>query len=190
VTQLPPQTVLSIGLFGGSFNPAHAGHMHVAKCGLNQLGLDRIWWMVSPQNPLKSKQPPYAQRVQSVIALNLPYAMRVSHMERDFGTTYTVDMLKRARETWPQTRFVFLMGADNFAQLPRWKHWQQIMRTVPVAVSIAILRRSGVDISDPADQSPVVDTPATGPSPRRHLSQSAAITVNIPLTFPSYRQGS
>lgn len=125
---------LSIGLFGGSFNPAHAGHMHVAKCGLTRLRLDRIWWMVSPQNPLKDKQPSYASRVATVDALGLPFQMRVSHMERDFGTQYTIDTLRRARQRWPQTNFVFLMGADNFAQLPLWKDWQDIMQTLPIAV--------------------------------------------------------
>jgi len=133
---------LSIGLFGGSFNPAHAGHMHVAKCGLNRLRLDRIWWMVSPQNPLKDKQPSYDSRVATVDALGLPFQMRISHMERDFGTQYTIDTLKQARRRWPQTNFVFLMGADNFAQLPLWKDWQGIMKTLPVAV-IARPSKSG-----------------------------------------------
>ena len=124
----------SIGLFGGSFNPAHRGHMHVAECGLNQLDLDEIWWMVSPQNPLKRKQPPYIERVQSVIDLGLPPRMRISHMEQDFGTQYTVDTLKRARIRWPQYHFVFLMGADNLRQIPKWKGWRKIFEMVPIAV--------------------------------------------------------
>ena len=125
---------LSIGLFGGSFNPAHAGHMHVALIGLNVLRLDRIWWMVSPQNPLKPQQPSYQSRVQTVEALDLPPRMEVSHMEREFGTQYTIDTLKRARQTWPNAKFVFLMGADNFRQLPKWKNWKQIMDLVPIAI--------------------------------------------------------
>lgn len=125
---------LSIGLFGGSFNPAHAGHMHVALCGLNRLRLDRVWWMVSPQNPLKPTQPSYDARVATVEALHLPRRMEISHMEQNFGTQYTIDTLRAAQRRWPQTRFVFLMGADNFGQLPQWKDWQQIMERVPVAV--------------------------------------------------------
>jgi len=125
---------LSIGLFAGSFNPAHAGHMHVARCGLNRLRLDHIWWMVSPQNPLKPAQPSYESRVASVKALDLPYRMNVSHIERDFGTQYTIDMLDRAKKRWPHTRFVFLMGADNFNQLPKWQDWQKIIKTIPIAV--------------------------------------------------------
>jgi len=125
---------LSIGLFGGSFNPAHAGHLHVAECGLRELALDRVWWMVSPQNPLKLKQPNYDSRVATVNALGLKPRMEISHMERDFGTNYTIDMIRKAQVRFPRTRFVFLMGADNFAQLPKWKDWQEIAASVPIAV--------------------------------------------------------
>jgi len=125
---------LSIGLFGGSFNPAHEGHMHVALIGLNTLRLDRIWWMVSPQNPLKSEQPSYESRVKTVKALDLPPRMEISHLERDFGTQYTIDTLRRAKEAWPGAKFVFLMGADNFRQLPKWKNWKEIMSMVPLAI--------------------------------------------------------
>lgn len=124
----------SIGLFGGSFNPAHAGHMHVAKCGLKDVGLDRIWWMVSPQNPLKPKQPSYDSRVKTVQKLGLPARMEISHAERDYGTQYTIDLIRRLQTRYPTTRFVFLMGADNFAQLPKWKDWQEIVARVPIAV--------------------------------------------------------
>lgn len=125
---------LSIGLFGGSFNPAHAGHLHVAATGLKALDLDRVWWMVSPQNPLKPQQPSYESRAATVTALGLPRRMEISTLEHDFGTQYTVDTLRRARKTYPNTKFVFLMGADNFLQLPRWKNWQEIMSLVPVAI--------------------------------------------------------
>ena len=135
---------LSIGLLAGSFNPAHSGHMHVAQCGLTRLGLDQIWWIVSPQNPLKPAQPAYEKRVETVRRLSLPYAMRVSHIERDFKTHYTIDTLKQARKRWPQTRFVFLMGADNFLQLPKWRNWQEIVNTVP----IAIISRPGKNMRD------------------------------------------
>ena len=125
---------LSIGLFGGSFNPAHAGHLHVAECGLRELALDRIWWMVSPQNPLKPKQPSYDSRIATINALGLKPRMEISHIERDFGTNYTIDMIRKAQVRFPRTRFVFLMGADNFAQLPQWKAWQEIAARVPIAV--------------------------------------------------------
>jgi len=125
---------LSIGLFGGSFNPAHEGHLHVAECGLRELALDRVWWMVSPQNPLKPKQPSYESRVKTVEALNLKPCMEISHIEQEFGTNYTIDMICKAKRRFPRTRFVFLMGADNFAQFPKWKNWQDIVSRVPIAV--------------------------------------------------------
>lgn len=125
---------LSIGLFGGSFNPAHAGHMHVAMTGLNALSLDRIWWMVSPQNPLKPEQPGYESRSETVRALGLPPRMEISTLEHRFGTQYTVDTLRAAKRAYPEARFVFLMGADNFLQLPEWKDWQEIMSLIPIAV--------------------------------------------------------
>ena len=125
---------LSIGLFGGSFNPAHEGHLHVAQCGLRELALDRVWWMVSPQNPLKPKQPSYESRVKTVETLKLNPRMEISHMEREFGTNYTIDMIRKAQMRFPRTRFIFLMGADNFAQFPKWKNWQEIAARVPIAV--------------------------------------------------------
>lgn len=118
--------------------------MHVAECGLQRLGLDRIWWMVSPQNPLKPTQPSYESRVQSVLDLKLPSRMQISHMERDFGTNYTVETLRRARKRWPRHCFVFLMGADNLRQLPRWKGWREIMEGIPIAV----IARPGQKCSD------------------------------------------
>lgn len=134
----------TIGLFGGTFNPAHAGHLHVAECGLQRLGLDQIWWMVSPGNPLKTDQTPYEERVATVEALDLPPRMYISHMEQDFGTRYTVDTLRHAKKRWPHTHFVFLMGADNLRQLPLWKGWREIMETVPIAV----IARPGAKTSD------------------------------------------
>ncbi|WP_418152128.1 nicotinate-nucleotide adenylyltransferase [Litorimonas sp. RW-G-Af-16] len=124
----------SIGLFGGSFNPAHAGHMHVAEAGLRELGLDRIWWLVSPQNPLKPRQPSYASRAKTVRNLPLKPRMQISEAEQDIGSNYTIDLIRGLQQRYPLTRFVFLMGADNFAQLPRWKNWQEIMARVPIAV--------------------------------------------------------
>ena len=95
---------LSIGLFGGSFNPAHEGHLHVAECGLRELALDRIWWMASPQNPLKPKQPSYESRVKTVEALKLKPRMEISHIEQKFGTNYTIDMICKVQERFSRTR--------------------------------------------------------------------------------------
>jgi nicotinate-nucleotide adenylyltransferase len=125
---------MKIGLFGGSFNPAHQGHLHVAKAGLRELGLDQIWWFVSPQNPLKPTQPSYESRVDTVRALNLPPRMRISDFEQKSGTNYTIDLLEALKQRHPKTRFVFMMGADNFGQLPQWRRWRDIMALLPIAV--------------------------------------------------------
>jgi nicotinate-nucleotide adenylyltransferase len=124
----------SVGLFGGSFNPAHAGHRHVADAGLRELQLDQVWWLVSPQNPLKSAQPSASDRAKTINALDLPYAMRISHIETRLQTRYTVDLLRQLRTRYPTTRFVYMIGSDNLAQMPRWKDWQAVFDMVPVAV--------------------------------------------------------
>lgn len=124
----------AIGLFGGSFNPAHAGHRHVANAGLRELQLDQVWWLVSPQNPLKSAQPSATERAKTIAALGLPHTMRVSHIESTLRTRYTVDLLQKLRARHPMTRFVYIIGSDNLAQMPRWKDWQTIFDLVPIAV--------------------------------------------------------
>jgi nicotinate-nucleotide adenylyltransferase len=124
----------SIGLFGGSFNPAHGGHLHVARAGLRQLGLDQIWWLVSPQNPLKPEQPSWESRAETVRQLPLPPKMKISDVELRYDTQYTVDLLSTLKARQADTQFVFMMGADNLLQLPKWRDWQTVMETVPVAV--------------------------------------------------------
>lgn len=124
----------AIGLFGGSFNPAHSGHRHVADAGLRELALNQVWWLVSPQNPLKSQQPSAEDRANTIEKLNLPYPMKASHLETKLGTQYTVDLLRSLRQRAPLHRFVYMIGADNLAQMPLWKDWQDIFNLVPVAV--------------------------------------------------------
>lgn len=124
----------AIGLFGGSFNPAHAGHRHVAEAGLRELALDQVWWLVSPQNPLKPKQPSAVKRAETITSLDLPRAMRVSHRESELGTQYTVDFLHKLRGRDPSIRYVLMIGSDNLRQMPKWKAWQDIFALVPIAV--------------------------------------------------------
>ncbi len=126
---------LRVGLLGGSFNPAHEGHLYVSVVALERLGLDRVWWLVSPQNPLKPRtdMAPYDDRFASALAAARHPRIRVLDLERRFGTVYTVDLLRRIGR-WPGYRFVLLLGADNLAQLPRWRHWTEILARVPVAV--------------------------------------------------------
>ncbi|WP_417514594.1 nicotinate-nucleotide adenylyltransferase [Minwuia sp.] len=127
---------LRIGLLGGSFNPAHDGHRHLSLNALRMLGLDQVWWLVSPQNPLKPASGMASlddRRAHAEKVARHP-RIRVSDIETRLGTTYTADTLTRLTQRFPHHRFVWLMGADNLDQLPRWKHWEQLMGTVPVAV--------------------------------------------------------
>jgi len=126
-----------VGLLGGSFNPAHGGHLHISREALKRLGLDEVWWLVSPQNPLKpiAGMAPFAERLQQageVAAADR--RIRVSDIEAKLGTTYTADTIKTLRRRFPRARFVWLMGGDNLVQFPYWLRWQQIFRTLPVAV--------------------------------------------------------
>lgn len=131
----PPARPLRVGLLGGSFNPAHDGHRYISVEALKRLGLDQVWWLVSPQNPLKPRQgmAPLAGRVARAAAVARHPRIRVLPLESRLGTRYTVDTLLRLR-AWPGHRFVWLMGADNLAQLPRWRHWRRVMGACAVAV--------------------------------------------------------
>jgi nicotinate-nucleotide adenylyltransferase len=126
-----------IGLLGGSFNPAHGGHLHISRLALQRLGLDEVWWLVSPQNPLKpaAGMAPFVDRLGQAAALAAAERrIVVSGIEAELGSSHTADTLKTLRRRFPHTRFVWLMGGDNLAQLPYWKQWQDIFRTVPIAV--------------------------------------------------------
>lgn len=124
-----------IGLLGGSFNPAHDGHRHISLDALKGLGLDEVWWLVSPQNPLKpvAGMAPLADRVDAARRV-APHGVKVLDIERRLSVRYTVDTLNALKVRFPQVRFVWLMGADNLVQIPLWRRWRAIFRSVPVAV--------------------------------------------------------
>jgi nicotinate-nucleotide adenylyltransferase len=124
-------------LLGGSFNPAHGGHLHISLTALQRLDLDEVWWLVSPQNPLKptAGMAPFAERFAQARALAAPYRrIKISDIETHLGTTYTADTLAALQRRFPRVRFVWLMGGDNLAQIPHWQHWLDIFGTVPIAV--------------------------------------------------------
>jgi nicotinate-nucleotide adenylyltransferase len=126
-----------IGLLGGSFNPAHGGHLHISRLALSLLDLDEVWWLVSPQNPLKpiAGMVPFAERLEAAAGVAAASRrIRVSGIEDRLGSTYTADTLGMLRRRFPRAHFIWLMGGDNLAQLPYWKRWQEIFRTVPIAV--------------------------------------------------------
>ncbi len=126
----------AVGLLGGSFNPAHAGHRHIAEEALHRIGVDEVWWLVSPQNPLKDSadMAPFGERFTSAENLARHPSMRATGIEGFLGTTYTAQTLDRLTEIYPRARFVWIMGADNLIQIPKWKDWLQIFHRVPVAV--------------------------------------------------------
>lgn len=127
---------LRVGLLGGSFNPAHDGHLHISREAIKRLGLDQVWWLVSPQNPLKpvTGMASLAERLASADRAAQHPAVRVSDIEQRMGTRYTVDTVRAMRRRFPRHRFVWLMGADNMVQFPRWKRWTEIAETLPIAV--------------------------------------------------------
>ena len=141
----------TIGLLGGSFNPAHGGHRRISLFARDALGLDEVWWLVSPGNPLKSADgmAPLATRFASARRQARRAPIRVTAIEREWGTRYTIDTLRRIVRRWPKDRFVWLMGSDNLAQFDRWKDWRGIARLMPIAV-IARPGYDGIALASPA----------------------------------------
>jgi nicotinate-nucleotide adenylyltransferase len=129
----PPR---SVGLLGGSFNPAHAGHRHVSLEALKRLKLDQIWWLVAEQNPLKPARgmAPLARRLKAARDFADHPRIKIFDLETRLGTRYTNDTVKALTALFPRTRFVWLMGADNLAQIRHWQRWPDIFKTLPVAV--------------------------------------------------------
>jgi nicotinate-nucleotide adenylyltransferase len=125
----------AVGLLGGSFDPPHAGHVHITREALKRFGLDRVWWLVSPGNPLKREGPaPLERRMAAARAAMRHPRVEVTGIEARIGTRYTAETLAGLRRLYPGVRFVWLMGADNLAQFHRWERWEEIMATVPVGV--------------------------------------------------------
>jgi nicotinate-nucleotide adenylyltransferase len=127
---------MRIGLLGGSFNPAHAGHRHIIAQARRRLGLDQVWLLVSPGNPLKPRHDmaPLAQRLASARKLADNRHVVATAIEAALGTRYTIDTLRRLLLRYPRARFVWLMGADLLEQLPRWRRWLEITQRIPFAV--------------------------------------------------------
>jgi nicotinate-nucleotide adenylyltransferase len=138
-----------VGVLGGSFNPAHEGHRAISLYALKQLGLDEVWWLVSPQNPLKPARGMLAlgERLRRARGTARHPRIIVTDLETRLGTRYTVDTLRALCRRFPATHFVWLMGADNLRQIPTWRQGLDIFQLMPVAVfrrpTYAAGRRSG-----------------------------------------------
>jgi len=124
-----------IGLLGGSFDPAHQGHVDITLAALRRFGLDRVWWMVSPGNPLKARGPAsMARRLDLARQIMQHPKVSITGVEAVLGTRYTADTLVALRRLYPGVRFVWLMGSDNLASFHRWEDWRRIADTVPIGV--------------------------------------------------------
>lgn len=137
-THVPPPAAAGqrIGLYGGSFNPAHAGHFHVSRTALRRLGLDRVWWLVSPGNPLKDPGllAPLDARITAARRIATDPRIDVTAFEAAIGSRYTVDLLRWLRRRRPDLRFVWIMGADSLGSFHRWRHFEAIAALMPIAV--------------------------------------------------------
>ena len=125
-----------IGLMGGSFNPAHSGHKLISELAIKRLSLDKLWWLVSPQNPLKPKDDMAGieERVQHAAKVSGHPKIKVMTIESYLNTQYTIEILEILTQRFPSTRFVWIMGADNLVQFSEWKDWEKIASLVRIAV--------------------------------------------------------
>ncbi|MBB3395911.1 nicotinate-nucleotide adenylyltransferase [Rhizobium sp. BK538] len=125
-----------VGLFGGSFNPPHDGHALVAEIAIKRLGLDQLWWIVTPGNPLKDRRHllPLAERIALSERLARHPLVKVTAFEHDFATSFTANTLARVKARNPHVHFIWIMGADSLKTFHQWQHWQDIVNTFPIAV--------------------------------------------------------
>jgi nicotinate-nucleotide adenylyltransferase len=137
VNRLPPhERGLKIGLFGGTFDPPHQAHLAACLLAMKRLGLDQVWWLVTPGNPLKDtrKLAPLSVRIAAVRQLARHPRIHVSGLEAAIGTRYTFDTIAHLRARCPGVRFVWIMGADNLRGFHRWQKWRGIANMIPIAV--------------------------------------------------------
>jgi nicotinate-nucleotide adenylyltransferase len=127
---------MRIGLYGGTFNPAHAGHRHVSLLALKRLALDRLWWVVTPGNPLKERGglAPACERAAAAAVLARHPRIDITCFEEEIGARYTVDTLAYVAGRCETARFVWIMGADSLASFHRWRGWREIAMLMPFAV--------------------------------------------------------
>ncbi len=194
-----------VGLLGGSFNPAHEGHRHVAALALRRLGLDQVWLLVSPGNPLKPRagMAPFANRLLGAAAIGDGRRVVATAIEATFGTSYTIDTLRLLRRRFPRIRFVWIMGADILTELPRWRRWRDIARDLPFVV----LPRLGFTLPAlagqaarclrarrrPAHEAPILARARSGwvflPAPPNATSATAIRAAAKPTPFANPKSG-
>lgn len=126
---------MAVGLYGGTFDPPHAGHAHVARTAMRRLGLNRVWWLATPGNPFKAHAPaPLERRLADITALAPEPRQVASDLEARLGSNRTIDVIRFLQTRHPQVRFIWIMGADGLTDLHRWKAWREIARRLPICV--------------------------------------------------------
>lgn len=177
---------MTVGLFGGSFDPPHAGHVHVSREALKRLGLDRVWWLVSPGNPLKDRGPaPLERRLAASRAMVRHPRIVVTDIEARTGTRYTGATIEALRDLYPGVRFVWIMGADNLAQFHQWQRWDWIMRTVPICVMARPGQRGSARTAKAAQIFRAARRPATAASCLARAKAPAWTLLNVPMVDAS-----
>lgn len=172
-----------VGLLGGSFDPPHPGHVLITREALRRFGLDRVVWLVSPGNPLKSRGPaPLAHRMAAARRLMQHPRVIVSDAESRLGTRYTAATLRALRAAHPGVRFVWLMGADNLAQFHRWDQWREILRSVPVGVLARPGDRISARMSPAARQFHAFKLSSRAARLLPYASPPAWCFVNVPMS--------
>jgi nicotinate-nucleotide adenylyltransferase len=161
---------MRIGLFGGTFNPPHEAHRAASLLALKRLGLDRIWWLVTPGNPLKENRglPPLASRIAASRKAASHPGIEVTGIEEALRTRFTFDTVKKLQARFPQVRFVFIIGADNLAGFHRWKNWRALANLIPIAV----VDRPDYDLS-------ALATPAASTLARARIDESDAALLAL-----------
>ncbi len=171
-----------VGLLGGSFDPPHAGHVHITREALKRFGLDRVWWLVTPGNPLKEEGPaPLERRMAAAREMVTDPRVEVTDLEARLGTRFTAETLARLRAIYPGVRFVWLMGADNLAQFHRWDRWETIMETVPVGVIARPGSRVQGRLSKAAERFERYRVPAEASWLLGRMPAPAWCFVNVPM---------
>ena len=141
---LAKRPMARIGLLGGSFNPAHRGHRHISLHAMQALGLDEVWWLVSPGNPLKEgakDMAPFDARLASAARMGRGARIRISDFERRSGTRFTIETVKLLKRRYSDDQFIWLLGSDTLPNFHKWRDWRGLVREVPIAV----IRRPGYD---------------------------------------------
>jgi nicotinate-nucleotide adenylyltransferase len=161
---------MRIGLFGGTFNPPHEAHRAASLLALKRLGLDRIWWLVTPGNPLKENRalPPLERRIMASRKMASHPGIEVTGIEAALRTRFTYDTVKKLQARFPQVHFVFIIGADNLAGFHRWKNWRALADMIPIAV----VDRPDYDLS-------ALATPAASTLARARIDESDAALLAL-----------